>query len=411
MVKKKQTAFPRNKTLAVIGIGRVGLPFSLILADEGFRVIGIDRNPRKHQILSSGRMPFKEEGAEPLLKKHYGKTFTLGSINDLKQCGAIIICVGTFLREDRTPDLSDVFSLLDQILPEVKENTLLILRSTVQPHGTEEVLRYIQKKTKKHLPLVYAPERISEGFAIKELYSLPQIIGTDDKTAFTRAAALFKPFAPEVIHTDALTAELAKLVLNTHRYASFAMANELMMIVEYFGRNIYDVLSVANKNYARGNIPTPGFAAGPCLVKDSFFLRYGTPYNTLITGSYTMNENVTEFLVSQIHNQIELNGKKVAVLGLAFKKNIDDDRGSLSLKLISQLQARNCIVTMHDPYLANTNLKDTLHGVDAVILAVDHDEYKLLSVKKIEALVGKKVFLCDLWNVLGTQKIFLQGKI
>jgi UDP-N-acetyl-D-mannosaminuronic acid dehydrogenase len=351
-------------------------------------------------------MPFKEEGALKLLRKHAGNNFTLGSLSDLKKCSTVIVSIGTFLTDSFSPDLSALYKLLDDVLPLLRTNSLFVLRSTIHPNGTENIVAYIRKRTKKNIHLVYAPERISEGFAIKELYTLPQIIGSNDKKASKKAERIFQSFAPQILHTDPLSAELAKLALNTYRYSKFALANELMMIVDFYGRDIHAVLDLANNNYSRGGIPRPGFAAGPCLVKDSFFLRYGTPFNTLITGSYTINNQVIDYLLTKLTKKQSLQGKKVAVLGLSFKKNIDDDRGSLSLKLIEDLKRYNCSISVHDPYLANTNLSDVLKNAEAVIVAVDHDEYKKLKTENIQQMVGKETIVCDLWNVFGTQKIF-----
>ena len=394
--------------VGVIGLGRVGLPLSLVLAECGYHVIGVDTDPRKQQMLTRKQMPFKEEGAAVLLKKHVGKSLTLGSQEDLKKCQTIIICIGTFLQDDFTPDLSAVFKLFDEILPFVSGNTLLVLRSTVHPKGTEAIWQYIQKKTKKDLMLVYAPERIAEGFAVKELYTLPQIIGSFDKKSAQKGEELFQSFAPQILHSDPLSAELSKLMLNTYRYAKFALANELMMIVDYYDRDIHKVLELANTNYTRGGIPSPGFAAGPCLVKDSFFLRANTPFNTMITGSYAINNQTTDYLVQKLDRSVNLKSKRVAVLGLAFKKNIDDDRGSLSLNLIQGLQSFTKNIVLHDPYLSNTNLSDVLAGSDVVIVAVDHDAYKSLTKSKVKKLVGKKVVVCDIWDVLKTKKIFFE---
>jgi UDP-N-acetyl-D-mannosaminuronic acid dehydrogenase len=397
--------------IAVIGLGRVGLPFSLVLADVGFEVVGIDTDSKKLEAIKSKKMPFKEEGAAALLQKHGGERLLPGKLSDLKTCESVVICIGTFLNETTmSPDLSAVYELFETILPHIRKNTLLILRSTVHPRGTKIIYDYLKKKYSQPFYLVYAPERISEGFAVQELYTLPQIIGSFDTKSASKAEKIFQKFAPEVLQTDPLTAELSKLVLNTYRYAKFALANELMMIVEFYGRDIYKVLQLANKNYTRGGIPAPGFAAGPCLVKDSFFLRHSTPYNTLITGSYAINNEVVDYVVNGLRNRMSLSGKKIAVLGLAFKKNIDDDRGSLSLKLLEQLKSENCSLVVHDPYLSNTDLGSVLEGSSAVVIAVDHDEYKELEMSNFKRQISNtsKVVVCDLWNVMKKDKIFFE---
>lgn len=407
--KKNKKIGGLSSAIAVIGIGRVGLPLSLVLADVGYRVIGIGRSAEKYAALADGVMPFKEEGAEKLLRKHYGKLFTLGDYASLSKCKIVFICVGTFLTEKLGPDLSEVYRLIDQITPYLSSNTLIILRSTVEPNGSRKIYSYLKKKSKKPFLLAYAPERIAEGFALRELYTLPQIIGSFDDESFYKAENVFRHFAPEVIRTDPLSAELAKLILNTYRYATFAVVNELMMIAEHFGRNIYDILDIANKDYPRGNIPTPGLAAGPCLVKDGFFLRHNTPYNTMITGSYSMNEmQMIDFIIKKLKRDTGIKNKKIAILGLAFKKNIDDDRGSLSLPLIAKLQQSGAAVTLHDPLLGGNKLSDALLGAEIVIIAINHDEYTKLTLNRLVKLTGIKSYICDIWNVLGENRIFIR---
>ncbi len=395
-----------QKKVAVIGLGRVGLPLSLVLAESGFEVIGIDKDSQKSQSILQKRLPFKEKGASALLLRHAGKNLKIGILQDLQKCKTVIVCVGTFLKDDKVPDLSDAFEVFEKLLPHLAEDTLIVLRSTVHPKGTDAIYSYIKNHYKKKFFLVYAPERIAEGFAVQELYKIPQIIGSYDKKSALLAEKIFETFVPEVLHTDPLSAELAKLVLNTYRYSNFALVNELTMIVDYFGRDIYSVLQLANKDYLRGGIPTPGLAAGPCLVKDSFFLKYNTPFNTLITGSYFINDNFVDFLIAKINKHIPLKGKKVALLGVSFKKNIDDERGSLSLKLIKLLKQAECTIQIHDPYLTNTKLNEVLETADIVILAVDHDEYKKFTKSKLKAMTKQKSYVCDIWNIIKTNKIF-----
>lgn len=393
--------------IAVIGLGRVGLPLALVLAEEDFKVYGVEINSKITTSLKEKRMPFKEEGAARLLTKHYGKNFKVGKAQGVSDCTTVILCVGTLLSDGITPDTSAVFKALDGLIVYLRNNVLIILRSTVPPHGTSYVREYLDKKFKKKYSLAYAPERIAEGFAVSELYEIPEIIGSFDEKSAAKASKVLT-FAPEFIKADPLTAELAKLTLNTYRYANFAMANELMMIMNHYERDIHKVLKVANKNYKRGGIPSPGFAAGPCLVKDGFFLKHATPYNTLVTGSFTINDGLPLYLLTQLKKRMKIKGKKVAFLGLSFKKNIDDVRESLSLKFVSLLKKSGAKVVTHDPYLKKKNLKKVLNGADLVVLAVNHDDYKKITLPKLKADVGVKSLVCDIWNVLSSGKIFFE---
>ncbi len=304
------------------------------------------------------------------------------------------------------PDHSAVVEVVEDIAPRLKDGSLIVLRSTVEPKTTRKIFKLIKKKTTKDIHLVYAPERIAEGFAVKELYELPQIIGSFDDISFDKASEIFSLFVSQVIKTDPLTAELAKLTLNTYRYARFALANELMMIANHHGKDIYDVLKIANKDYIRGGIPSPGFAAGPCLVKDSFFIRHNTPYNDVIYGSYLINDRLPEYIVSELNKRTKLKNQKIALLGLTFKKNVDDTRGSLSMKLYDLLEKKSKSVSVHDPYVAKGELKKVLKNADVIIISVNHDEYTNLTSEGIKHMVGNKVLICDMWNVLGKGQIF-----
>lgn len=395
-----------KKTCAVIGIGRVGLPLALVLAESGYRVLGIDINQKLITELSEGKMPFLENGAEVLLKKHINKNFVLANLQDLSKCDAVFITVGTLLNDDFEPEHEAVHQVIKDVAPLMKKGSLIILRSTVVPNTTEKIYKLINKKFPGKLSLVYAPERIAEGFAIDEIKSLPQIVGSFDRVSKNKATKIFNPFVKKIIHTDPLTAELSKLTLNTYRYAKFALANELMMISNYYGRDIYEVLKVANDDYIRGGIPSPGFAAGPCLVKDSFFIRANTPYNGIIKESYDVNDNLPEYLIAELKKRTSLKDKKIAFLGLSFKKNVDDARGSLSQKMFELLSKTNKKIAVHDPYLAKGSLEKVLDKAEIVVISVNHDEYNKLTKKKIESYCSKKYIVCDIWNVLGEGNIF-----
>ena len=397
-----------SEKIAVIGLGRIGLPLSLVLADHGFGVMGIDIDTDKTSTIEKGMMPFKEDGADTLLKKHLGKRFNIVKLNDINKCDTVIICVGTVLKDDFTPNTEDIFKVFNKAIPHFSRDTLIVLRSTVEPNGTKRIYNHLVKKLKNNFYLVYAPERIAEGFAIKELYEIPQIIGSFDMKAANKAAKVFNKFSPEIINTDPLTAELVKLVLNTHRYANFAVANELMMMVDHYGKDIHKVIELANKDYLRGGIPSPGFAAGPCLVKDSFFIKQGTPFNTLVTGSFAINDGLPAYFIRELKKRTKLKGEKVAFLGLSFKRNIDDARESLPLKMVELLKENGSKVKTHDPYLEKSDLDKVLDGAKVVVIAIDHDEYREINLNKIKEMVGDKSLICDIWNVLGKGEIFFE---
>lgn len=403
---------PSKNKAAVIGIGRVGLPLALVLADKGYEVIGVDVDKARINLISKGKLPFIEEGAEPLLKKYYGNRFTvvekLGS--SLEKSEIIIITLGTPIDVNYTPNFSQIIDFFEEACPYFKKGQLIILRSTIAPGVTENIKRIIEEKTKfkvgEDIFLAYCPERIAEGKAVQELAEIPQIIGTLDKNSAKEAGEVFKKITKTIHFTDPLSAELAKLYCNIYRYIDFAIGNEFMMIAEGQGANIYEVLRLVNEGYKRSGLKSPGFTAGPCLVKDSFFLLDKSPYLDLMVGAWRINENVPGFLVNTLKEKYgSFAGKKVAILGLAFKKNIDDDRYSLTPKLQNYFVGEGAHVFVHDPLLPSESLEDALKDADLVVVATNHDIFKDMGLAYVKQLVKKSCIICDVWNMWGKGKI------
>jgi len=406
---------PSKNKVTVVGIGRVGLPLALVLADKGYEVIGADVDKARLNLISKGKLPFIEEGAEPLLKKYYGNRFTavekLGS--SLEKSEIIIITLGTPIDGNYTPNFSQIIDFFEEACPYLKKGQLIILRSTIAPGVTENIKRIIEEKTKfkvgEDIFLAYCPERIAEGKAVQELAEIPQIIGTLDKNSAKEAGEVFKKITKTIHFTDTLSAELAKLYCNIYRYIDFAIGNEFMMIAEGQGADIYEVLRLVNEGYKRGGLKSPGFTAGPCLVKDSFFLLDKSPYLDLMVGAWRINENVPGFLVNTLKEKYgSFAGKKVAILGLAFKKNIDDIRYSLTPKLQNYFIGEGASVLVHDPLLPSESLEVTLKDADLVIVATNHDIFKNMGLEKIRQLSKESCVICDVWNMWGVGKIIFR---
>lgn len=408
-----------NNNLVVVGIGRVGLPLGLVLAKEGFNVIGVDVSIQRLDTISKRVLPFKEEGAGPLLKKFYNRGFAVAHESKLfevlPQASTIILTLGTPMSDNFSPDVTQITGFLNKFSNNLNKGQLLILRSTVTPGTTEYIGRFLKEKHKlivgKDLYLAYCPERIAEGKAIEELYEIPQIIGTVDDKSGKIAAKVFGKLTKKILYTDAKSAELAKLYCNMYRYVDFAIGNEFMLIADAHQRDIYEILRLVNDGYKRGGLKGPGFTAGPCLVKDGFFLLDKSPYLDLVAAAWRLNENIPGFLLNKIKNELgSLEGKKVALLGLAFKKNIDDLRYSLSIKLQNYLLAEGAQVFAHDPLIQSQPLDVCLKSADIVIVAMNHDDYLKIKLSRIKKLVSKDCLICDIWNIVGTGKIVFYPK-
>lgn len=413
MDSNKTSLLLRNK-IAIFGIGRVGLPLALVLSDKGFQVTGIDVDPYRINLLKHKIMPFLEEDAQPLLTKHSGKNFQVFSqehIDRIVSENAIIIfTLGTPIDDTYSPNFSDIEKLIRRISPVIKPGHTIILRSTVSPGATEQLARQLEEQTKlvlgKSLFLAYCPERIAEGKSVEELAQIPQIIGTLEGESAKKAAEVFEKIAPKILFTKPRAAELAKLFCNMYRYIDFAIGNEFMMISESYGVDIYEVLNLVNKDYKRGNLKSPGFTAGPCLVKDGFFLIDKSPYMELVTAAWRLNENIPGYLLSRVKAEIkDLHKKKVAILGLAFKKNIDDIRYSLSPKLQRYFLAEGAKVSVHDPLIDSEPLEDALKGAEILIMGINHDEFSKINLEYLHNLVSPECLIADIWNIFGTGKI------
>lgn len=403
-----------NQKIAVFGVGRVGLPLALVLADKGYHVTGVDVDPYRITLLHHKIMPFLEEGADPLLEKHSGKNFQVFSHDHtqriISENQTIIITLGTPIDENFNPNFGQIESLMTQYSPFFKEGQLIILRSTISPGTTEKLARQLEEQTKlkigKNLFLAYCPERIAEGKSVEELGQIPQIIGTLDEKSAKAAAEVFEKVAPKILYTNPRSAELSKLFCNMYRYIDFAIGNEFMMIAEDYNCDIYEVLNLVNNDYKRAGLKSPGFTAGPCLVKDGFFLVDKSPYMELVTAAWRLNENIPGYLLKRIKNVIpNLYGKKAAILGLAFKKNIDDTRYSLAPKMERYLLAEGAEVATHDPLIDSQPLNDTLRGADVIVVGINHDVFKNLKLEEIKELVSVNCLICDVWNIFGTGRI------
>jgi UDP-N-acetyl-D-mannosaminuronic acid dehydrogenase len=397
-------------TVAVIGIGRVGLPFALFLAERGCTVYGIDSNADAIRTLSEGRMPFREEGGQEALTAHLGKRFFPGSdLAVLERVDTIVLTLGTPVDDFNNPIFLPIEDLLRRALPHMKAGQLLVLRSTVAPGATEHLGRLIERTTSfrigSDLFLAFCPERIAEGKSFTELPEVPQIVGGIDAASGERAAAFFRIITPTILPVDARSAELAKLFCNMYRYIDFAVGNEFMMIASQHGRDIYPILNAVNSGYKRGGIKLPGLTGGPCLYKDGFFLTGKIPYNELIASAWKIHETTPAYLVEQVRALTPIDGRRVAILGLTFKKNIDDTRNSLAFKLKKILLTEGAEVLLHDPFLPHLSLEDALRDADIVFFAMNHDAFAALTPEKLRAHVKPGAVICDIWNMLGTGKI------
>jgi len=308
----------------------------------------------------------------------------------------VVITIGTPVDEFQNPELGVMRQMIDQLIPHIDNDQLIVLRSTVYPGTTDWMARYM-KDTYNRTPLLsFCPERVVQGKAIEEVQSLPQIISGTSPEAAQAAGNLFKIIVSELVYLEPMEAEFAKLYNNAWRYIQFAVANQFYMMTEAAGVDYYRVLKGMKHNYARAlGIPGAGFAAGPCLYKDTMQLS-AFSNNTFSIGHSAMlvNEGMVNWVVDQIAREHDLENLKVGLLGMAFKANIDDIRSSLSYKLKKLLQFRAGKVYTTDNHVTVDPdlipLDAVIEKSDLLILCVPHSEYKNLDTK------GKP--LVDIWG-------------
>jgi UDP-N-acetyl-D-mannosaminuronic acid dehydrogenase len=399
-----------TESVAVVGLGRVGLPFALFLADRGCTVHGIDTNTASVDALSAGRLPFREEGAAEALAATRGTRFFAGTeLAALAKAETIIITLGTPVDDFNNPIFLPIENLLRAALPHLHKGQLLVLRSTVAPGSTEHLGRLIERSTDfkigRDLFLAFCPERIAEGKSFAELPEVPQIVGGVDAASSERAARFFSLVTPTVIQVDSRSAELAKLFCNMYRYIDFAVSNEFMMIAAQHGREVYPIIDAVNRGYKRGGLKSPGLTGGPCLYKDGFFLTGKIPYNELIASAWKIHETTPAYLVEQVRARTPIDGAKVAVLGMSFKKDIDDTRNSLAFKLKKILLAEGADVHLHDPFLPYEPLDAALRDAEVIFLSMNHSAFNALSIESLRQIAKPNAIVCDIWNMLGTGRI------
>lgn len=394
--KKKQN-FPFD-IIIIGGMGHVGLPLGLAFAGRDLRVCLYDVDSKKSRLVRKGKMPFIEYGAEAVLKKvlKNGKLKVSLDIKDVSRAKYVIIAIGTEVDEHLNPQIRIFFEAVSKLKKYLRQDQTIIVRSTVYPRTCRQLSRVLGSNKKWHI--AYCPERIVQGYAIKELPILPQIIAGITKKASDAAAKLFSIVSPKIIRTSMREAELAKLFINAWRYIQFAATNQFYMIAENFGVDYDELRRIIIEGYGRAaDLPSAGFAAGPCLLKDTMQLSAFNGNNFLLGhAAMLINEGLPSFIVENLRKKYDLSKKRVGILGMAFKADIDDTRDALSYKLGKILRFYGADVSYSDEYVKDRTFiskEKLIERSEVVIIGVPHSAYKRL-------LIPNKVDLVDLWGIV-----------
>lgn len=390
---------PADRRINIVGgCGHVGLPLGLAFAQAGFDVTLYDINAAAVALVNDGCMPFMDRGADEVLRASIGRTLRATTRREsVGEADVVVVVTGTPVDAHLNPDLGGLRALIDELHPHLRAPQLLVMRSTVYPGVTEYVGRALHERGLS-LDVAFCPERVAEGVGLEEICSLPQIVSGLSPQAVSRARALFSALTQKTIELPAREAELAKLFTNAARYIHFAVANQFYTMATREGLDFYRIYGAMTEDYPRmRGFPRPGFAAGPCLFKDTMQLSaFGQNAFFLGHSAMLINEGLPNFVVEQLKAAHPLRSMTVGIAGMAFKAGSDDKRDSLSYKLRKVLRMECARVLCSDPYVKDDDfvpLETLARESEVIILGVPHPQYRDYDFGQAKVV--------DVWNLLG----------
>lgn len=430
---KNQLYASKSRNVLIFGMGYVGLTLGATISNLGFSVLGYDKNKTVIKNLKKGIPPFFEKGLKKYIDPNINYNLTFIDKID-KNIASIYICaVGTPVdSKTKKADIKSIVEVSEQISKILKKDDLIIMRSTM-PIGTTRdiVIPILEKKTNlkagKNFHIVCAPERTAEGKAMQELRENPQIIGSINQTSFQKASDLFNTFTKSIIPLPTLeSAEFSKLLDNTFRDSIFAFINQMIPVTEKLNIDLCEVIDAVNHGYPRNNIPKPSpGVGGPCLVKDSYLLKYNFDKlrinNILLAGSRKVNENTTQYLYLKLIRLLKkigknINNSKIFIIGLAFKGSPEtsDLRDSTSIDLIKKFKNKKNFY-VYDPVVDKKtlmslgynyqSLEQGFSKADLVIFLNNHKSYQELNIFKLIKKMNKPGIIIDTWKVFNPIEI------
>jgi UDP-N-acetyl-D-mannosaminuronic acid dehydrogenase len=381
------------------GCGHVGLPLGIAFASRGRKVCVYDLNDEAVATVNSGTMPFAEKGASEVLAEVVAAGLLVASSDPtvIGDAQNVIVVIGTPVDEHLNPSPQAVPLAIEAVLDHLVDGQLLVLRSTLYP-GVTAMVEKVIARAGRTIDVAFCPERIAEGYAMTELFQLPQIVSGRTEAAAGRAEDLFRVLTDKIVRTTPEEAELAKLFTNAWRYIKFATANQFYIIANDFGLDFETIRKALSFEYPRAkDMPSAGFAAGPCLFKDTMQLAAFNNNNFLLGHAGMMvNEGLPLYLVARIEQRFDLSKMTVGILGMAFKAESDDIRSSLSYKLKRILEFRAEKVLCSDPYVTTDPKlvpdEQVLAEADLIVVGAPHRCY---------AELDPQVPVVDIWNVFG----------
>ena len=411
----------KKAKIGIIGMGYVGIPLGLEFAGTGFSVTGFDKDSARVKEINSGKQVMKHIPAKSMkefVKKNNGSSTT--EFSEIRDMDCLIICVPTPLDEHEQPDMSYIESASKEIGKNLRKGQLIVLESTTYPGTTREIVKPILEKSKleagEDFFLAYSPEREDPGNKEFSISEIPKVMGGLTDNCLRLTSNLYKNIVSETVEVSSLeTAEATKLMENIFRAVNIAMVNELKLILSRMGINIWEVIDAA-KTKPFGFMPFypgPGMG-GHCIPIDPFYLSWkAKEYNTeakFIELAGEINRKMTEHIAHRIGRALNddkksIRGSKILIVGVAYKKDIDDMRESPALRIMDLLKHKGAKITYHDPYVKNVGplksldlTQNTINEQDAIVIITDHTNIDYKSLGKHAKLI------VDTRNIMATVK-------
>ncbi|MHC1632060.1 MAG: nucleotide sugar dehydrogenase [Methanotrichaceae archaeon] len=406
----RQNIEKRKMRIAVVGLGRVGLPLAATLAEEGFHVLGLDINPKTVEKINAGEAIFEDENGLPELVKKVVSSGNLKATADYGEtdgCDLIVVAVPTLITPEKMSEIIAVEKVAETLAERDPRGKVYTLESTVPPFTTQDVFgKIIEKRTgfapETDFGLCYSPERVQSPQILQDLRTYPKIVGGIDEKSSLIVAETYKSFAPGIIKLSSpVAAELTKVFENTYRDVNIAFANEMARISEVYGVNVHEIIDAANSQ-PHSHILRPGLVGGHCIPMDPYYVIRDVEkkgYNPLlIKRARSLNESMNSHVAEMVSEDID--SGNVTVLGLSFKPDIEGFDHTHTTDLIKELQNRGYQIVVHDPFLEDEefefqtepDLIKAVKGSDCVVISTAHSMYKKMDLKKIgEAMRGNLI--------------------
>jgi UDP-N-acetyl-D-mannosaminuronic acid dehydrogenase len=412
------------KTICVMGLGYIGLPTACTFAAHGVKVIGVDANPKVVKSLQNGHVHIVEPGLRELAEKSL-KSGNLVICSKPEPADAFIIAVPTPFYDDKKADMRFVRSASEAVQPHLREGNLVVLESTSPPLTTRDIVAPILErsglKAGKDFHLTYSPERVLPGQILRELIENARVIGGVDRASAEAGRDLYRIFVKgEIILTDSTTAEMVKLMENTYRDVNIAIANEFSRLAERFGIDVWEAIKIANL-HPRVKILNPGpGVGGHCISVDPWFLVEAAPDITkLIHTTRIVNDEQPEYVIHLVEKALgtSLEGSHIAVLGLAFKPDVDDLRESPAVEVAHRLAKAGAVVKAFEPNKPDAEMfgfgvvdtmEKAISDADMVLVLVGHKEFRNLDIEKFASQTSARL-LIDAVNALPVETLKSKG--